>query len=248
MSSIQIEEYPHAVLLRLAKGVTSPINLALVNDLAAAVADIKQHHQGVVIAGGDKFFSIGLDIPTMIKTSPEEFSEFWNAFNQLLFDIYTLPMPTICAMRGNTIAGGTVLALTCDYRYGADNGKKMGLNEIKLGVPIPYLTSLTLPRLVSDHAVRDIIYGGEFFSFNAAHKDGLVDNIYPAAEVEARALEKVSSIAQRPKAAFQTMKATHIEAVVAAYLKNHKTKNAVFADMMFAEPARSKMIAAAENF
>ena len=248
MSSIEIEEHSNAVLLRLANGVTNPINLPLVKDLAAAIADIKQHHQGVVIAGGDKFFSIGLDIPTMIKSSPEEFSEFWNAFNQLLFDIYTLPMPTACAMQGNTIAGGTVLALTCDYRYGADNGKKMGLNEIKLGVPIPYLTSLTLPRLASDHATREIIYGGEFFSFDVAHKDGLVDKIYPGAEVEARALEKVSSIAQRPKVAFQTMKATHIEAVVEAYVKNHQEKNGVFVEMMFSEPARSQMIAAAKNF
>lgn len=253
MSTIEVEEYSNAVLLRLANGVTNPVNLALVKELTDLIADLKEQsnsdqYKGLVLSGGEKFFSIGLDIPGMINASQEMFSEFWDAFNHLLFEIYTLPLPTVCAMQGNSIAGGAVIALCCDYRYAADNGKKIGLNEIKLGVPIPYLTSLILPNLASDYAVREIIYEGNFISFDTASKLGLVDNIYSANEVESKALEKASGIAQLPREAFQVLKATHVEAVAAAYLKHHREKNRIFVDMMFSEPARSRMKMAVKNF
>ncbi|MFH2057592.1 MAG: enoyl-CoA hydratase-related protein [Pseudomonadota bacterium] len=70
--------------------------------------------------------------------------DFFQRFNQLTLDLYTLPLPTACAISGHAIGGRNILALTGDYRFMAEGKKRIGLNEIQLGVPVPYLADLIL--------------------------------------------------------------------------------------------------------
>ncbi|NKB62431.1 MAG: hypothetical protein GKR95_09985 [Gammaproteobacteria bacterium] len=110
---IQLEKKENIAILRLNNGVTSPINLNLLNLLEERIGQIKKsmgdEYQGLLLAGGEKFFSIGFDLPNLIHLDRNEFSHFWTTFNRLFFDLYTLPIPTVCAMRGHAIAGGRCL-------------------------------------------------------------------------------------------------------------------------------------------
>ena len=70
----------------------------------------------MIFAGGTRFFSIGLSLPELLQLDRESMTEFWYDFDQALFNLFTLPLPSACAIAGHAIAGGTILALTCDYR------------------------------------------------------------------------------------------------------------------------------------
>ena len=112
----------------------------------------------MVLAGGTKFFSIGLNLPELIGLNRKEMAEFWERFTQTVFGLYTLPMPTVCAVCGHAVAGGNILALTCDYRIGSTENRKIGLNEILLGLPVPYLADLMLRQVSGDRAATERLY------------------------------------------------------------------------------------------
>ena len=151
-------------VLTLKNGVTNALSPELVGECLTALYQIKKEAAGLVLCGGTKFLSIGLDLPSLLPLNRSRMSGFWMNFNQLVFDLYTLPFATVCALEGHAVAGGNILALTCDLRLAVqDDGKKIGLNEIKLGVPVPYLADMMLRQIVGDRAASKMILGGEFF-------------------------------------------------------------------------------------
>ena len=93
---ISLEIQNSVALLRLNHGVTNPINLALVNELKDLLSQISENQQIislVLTSSNDKFFSIGFDIPALYDLPMEEFKVFYQAFNCLCLDLYTLPKP-----------------------------------------------------------------------------------------------------------------------------------------------------------
>ena len=248
MEKIKLEQHKDVALLRLDNKVTNAINTAMVENLSAAVNRIKTEFKGLVLAGGEKFFSMGFDLPALLKLDRSGMTEFFYRFNQVVFDIYTLPMPTACAITGHAIAGGTILASSCDYRFLASGRKLMGLNEIKLGVPVPYLSDLMLRQSVGDRAATEMIYQGEFIEPINAGKIGLVDEVLYQDKVESRAIEKITKLAALPGQAFAAIKANRVEAIRLAYEKNYKVKNEIFLDCWFSQPVQELLSKAAEKF
>ncbi|MBW2324669.1 MAG: enoyl-CoA hydratase/isomerase family protein [Deltaproteobacteria bacterium] len=116
MPKVTLEQKETLAVLRLTNGVTK--------ELLKAVRQVKEENLGLVLAGGTKFFSIGLDLPILLALNRDEMKEFWDNFIQAVFDLFTFPLPTACAIAGHAPAGGTVLALACDYRFAA-SGRKL---------------------------------------------------------------------------------------------------------------------------
>ncbi|MEE8391251.1 MAG: enoyl-CoA hydratase/isomerase family protein [Anaerolineae bacterium] len=126
-------------IVKLNRPVTNALNLQLVDELTETLQNVRHDanvHSLVLGSSNEKFFSIGFDIPQLFELDRESFTKFYQAFNRVCLDLYTLPKPTVAAIPGHAIAGGCILALCCDYRLIAQGRKLMGLNEIKLGVPI----------------------------------------------------------------------------------------------------------------
>jgi enoyl-CoA hydratase/carnithine racemase len=248
MEKVKLETYEGVALLRLDNKVTNAIGTLMVENLSAAVNQVKTDFKGLVLAGGEKFFSMGFDLPALLKLDRSKMTEFFYRFNQVVLDIFTLPMPTACAITGHAIAGGTILASSCDYRFLASGRKLMGLNEIKIGVPVPYLSDLMLRQIAGDRSATDMVYLGEFIEPTQAEKIGLADEVVSGDQVESRALEKISQISALPQKAFAAIKTNRTESIRQAYEKNHQTKNEIFLDCWF-KPATQKLLSkAAEKF
>ncbi len=245
---IKIEDRENVAILRLENEVTNAISPALVEGLSAAVNQIKDEFRGMILAGGGKFFSIGFDLPELRKLDRPGMTDFFYSFNQVVFEIYTLPIPTACAITGHAIAGGTIFSLSCDYRFLASGRKLMGLNEVKLGVPVPYLCDLMLRQIAGDRAATEMVYSGEFIEPDKALEIGLIDEILPHGKVENRALEKISELATLPQQAFAAIKSNRVEAIRLAYEKNNKVKNEIFLDCWFSQPVQELLTKAAEKF
>ena len=248
MSTIRIESHDHVAVLRLDNGVTNAISQALVDDLSAALETIRGDGRGLVLAGGDKFFSIGLDLPQLLQLSREQMELFWQRFDQVLLDLYTFPAPTAAAINGHAVAGGTILALTADCRFISDSRNLMGLNEANIGVPVPYLADLLLRQLVDENAANEIVFGGELITPEKAHAIGLVNDILPEEALEYHAIEAVATVAVKPRHAIGQIRENRTEVVSRRFERNRDAKRTAMMDIWFRSEVQQMLREAAKKF
>ena len=124
----------------------------------------------------------------------------WIRRGQLLFQaIADLPFPTVAAIHGHCMGGGTELSLACRYRVAsnADN-TRIGLPEVKLGIYPGWGGSVRLPLLVGAPAAMDLMLTGRSLSASAARAMGLVDTVVEPAMLLDAAIELARRGAARP--------------------------------------------------
>ncbi len=248
MPKAVIEEHGSIAIVRMQNGVANPIGPGLVTALDKSLTAAEKEFQGVVLAGGEKFFSIGFNLPLLISFDRERMADFFYRFNDLVLRLFASPLPTACAVVGHAIAGGTILALACDFCLAAEKKPLMGLNEVKLGVPVPYMTDMMLRQRVPDRTANRILYTGEFFPAAEAQEMGIVDEALPAAQVEARAVERLAAVAALPKQAFSAIKENRTEGVKKRYETRGREACERFLDCWFAASTRPLLEKAADSF
>lgn len=248
MATVNVTMQGATAVLRLDNGATNAISSELVDDLAAALAQVRTSAGGLVLAGNSKFFSIGLNLPELIEFDRATIIDFFSRFDHLTFELYTLPLPTACAMTGHAVAGGGVLALTCDFRVAAAGKKLFGFNEATIGLPVPYLPDLILRQLVGDRAATEMLYHGRFLPGARAAEIGLVDTVLPLDEVEEQAIAMTNSLAVQPRKAFALIKESRTDAVRATYELHNRAKLARMLDCWFEDSVQALLRHAAEKF
>jgi enoyl-CoA hydratase/carnithine racemase len=196
-------------IIKLNNGVTNAINLELVNQLTSKLQEVEKAsaiHGIILTSANSKFFSIGLDIPNLFNLPREEFHHFYTRFNDLCLKMFIHPKPILAAITGHAIAGGCILTLPCDYRYISDGRKFMGLNEVKLGVSIPYPALCILENIVGFKNTREIVFLGEFYPPDTLIKKGLVDKICSENDLINDSMVKIKAICQNSLSAFNLIK------------------------------------------
>lgn len=248
---IHVERHNQVAVIQLNRSVTNALNPQLVNELAEALRSAKHDpdvHSLVLSSANEKFFSIGFDIPQLFELSQEDFEVFFKAFNRVCLDLYTLPKPTVAAMPGHAIAGRCILALCCDYRFIAQGQKLMGLNEIKLGVPVPYLADCVLQRIAGARHARTMMDTGEFYPPAELLSMGVVDQVLPLEQVLPRSIEKAGSVGALPQPAFAMIKRNRTEAVEAQVLARLEEKMQFFIECWYSDVARERLKEAIARF
>ena len=248
MSKVKIESHADVAVLRLCNGVTNAISPELVNDLADALHQTKKEFKGLVLAGGTKFFSIGFDLPALLQLDRPAMTDFYIQFNRTTLDLYTVPLPTACAIAGHAIAGGTILALTADFRLASFGRKLMGLNEVKIGVPVPFLADLMLRQIVGDRAATELNYRGEFLEPEQAKKIGLLDDVCPPEELDQKTIQKVADLTVLPAYGFPLIKANRVEKVQSKFEERGDVKIGLFLDCWFNPAVQELLQEAAKKF
>jgi enoyl-CoA hydratase/carnithine racemase len=205
--------------------------------------------RGVVLtSANEKFFSIGFNLPHLYGLPAEDFEIFFRSFNQACLELYTLPKPTVAAITGHAVAGGCILALCCDQRLIADGKKLMGLNEIKLGVPVPYLPDRILHQLVGVGAASEIMEIGEFYPAERALEMGMVDRVLPQDNVLDESVKRIRVLAELPPKAFAAIKRNRVEPIETQVLACLDEKTEEFMDCWYSDQARARLKEAMEKF
>jgi enoyl-CoA hydratase/carnithine racemase len=248
---IAVDYQDSVAVVKLDRGVTNALNLACVDELARVLQTVRSDPKvrGIVLGStNEKFFSIGFDIPQLFELSKEDFRRFYRAFNQTCLDLYTLPKPTVAAVTGHAVAGGCILALCCDYRLIAEGRKLMGLNEIKLGVPVPYLADCVLRSLVGVRTAREVMETGEFYRPEPLMQMGMVDQVLPLEEVLPKSIEKAQWLGSMSREAYGTIKRNRVEAIEAQVLMRREEKEEIFVECWYSDQARARQREAMEKF
>ena len=159
----------------------------------------------VVITGaGEKSFIAGADISEFAGQTPVTQR---NLFHERTFfnSIDTFPKPVIAMINGFCLGGGNELALACDIRIASENAR-FGQPEINLGIMPGGGGTQRLTRLVGEGRAMQIILSGEMIDAPTALQFGLVNQVHPLAELEAKTMELASKIAEKAPIALQLCK------------------------------------------
>ena len=245
---VVLEDKGPVAVLRLANGVTNAIGPRLVEELSAEIASARSRCRGLVLAGNSKFFSIGLDVPNLLVLDRKGMADFWNRFEDLVLALYTLPIPTACAICGHATGGGAILALACDFRFVADGKKLMALNEVKIGLPVPYLADLMLRQIVADRVAVEMEFCSAFLGPNEAKAAGLVDLVCDETAVETAASEKMRELAALPPTAFALTKQHRTRQIPVRFNAVREDLNRAFMDCWFAPATQTLLKQAAQKF
>ena len=238
-------------IIKLNRGTTNAINPDLVASLTSTLRDLKQDggvHGLVLSSSNEKFFSIGFDIPYLFDLPPESFRNFYQSFGRLCIDLMTIPKPVISAISGHAIAGGCILTLCCDYRFISEGRKLIGVNEIKLGVPVPFAADCILRRLIGYRKARDVMDGGDFYKPDEALRLGLVDKVLPSEEILTKSIEEARVLSSVSSSAFVGVKNNRVEPIEEEVMAKLGEKEDFFVECWYSDIARDRLKEAMAKF
>lgn len=182
--------------------INRPDKLNAMNiDVATALIDTftdiagRDDVKAVVLTGeGEKAFSAGADIDYMSKISADESVEYAKLGQRVTATIESLPQPTIAAVNGFALGGGCEVAMSCDIRLAADSAR-LGQPEVTIGIPPGWGGTQRLMRIVGIAKAKELVYSGRMVAAEEARQIGLVNAVYPAADLMGEALKLASKIA-----------------------------------------------------
>ena len=184
------------------------VSFELVNELLAAFDEIEQTHaQVVIVTGAGKAFCAGLDLEelkSLLGKTPEQNLADSARMAQLFRRVYEFPLPTIAAVNGAAIAGGTGIATMCDFTLAVPEAK-FGYTEVRIGF-VPAIVSSILVWQVGHKIARDLLLTGRLFDAAEAHRYGLVNELVAAGNLLPRARELAAQLMENSPASVQATK------------------------------------------
>src|SRR5271157_3290679 len=183
------------------------VSYELIDDLIRALEEVRNSTARILIlTGAGKAFCSGLDLDNLkalIGRTPEQNLEDSRTMVGLFRSLYEFPKPTIAAVNGAAIAGGTGLALLCDFTLAVPEAK-FGYTEVRIGF-VPAIVSTFLLRQVGEKQARDLLLTGRIFSAEEAAHLGLVKEIVAPEQLLDRARELAAQLAENsPLSLFYT--------------------------------------------
>ena len=236
------ERHAGIAVLRLAGPRGNALGHAMVEALAPAVDAVAADPdaRAVVLTSRGSIFCPGLDLQELSACDRGEMRAFMSRFLACMLALFELPKPLVAGMAGHAVAGGCVLGLTADWRV-LQEGARIGLAEVRVGVPLPYGVTEVVAHAVPPHRLTEIALLGSNLEGEDAVAAGLAHELAPAGEVERAALARAGELAEREAGAFAVTKrylragpAERMRAAEALYLDE-------FLDAWFSEGARRRV-------
>jgi enoyl-CoA hydratase/carnithine racemase len=159
----------------------------------------------VLLTGAGNAFSAGLDLKQVASLDSATADPFLRLLEQCMAALYLYPGPTVAAVNGHAIAGGCVLALSCDHRVATTSpAAKIGINEVAVGLRFPPRVLAIVRSRVPRRYRERVLLGGSLFAPADARTVGLVDEIDD--EPLALARQRLRQLAANPARAYAQTK------------------------------------------
>ena len=243
MSGVRLERDGRLSTLRIDKARGNAIDEPLVEALAGAAGELARDDgvRGVLLASAHpKLFCPGLDLVALAEYDRPSLARFMSAFTVAVAALYGLPKPVVAAVSGAAVAGGCILALTADHRV-LRRGAAIGLNEVKVGVPLPWSVTRLLRASVPPQALARIALLGRNFSDEAALEAGLADELAEAEGFEALCRERLDEFADKDAPALAATKAWLREGVLAEMMAHEGERLDAWLDRWFSPGTQERI-------
>ena len=137
-------------------GKVNALSSAMIGEISAHFDQAERDEAIVVLTGRERTLSAGFDL----RTAPEGWPEMLAAGASLAEQMLSFPRPVVVACNGNAIAMGGFLLLSADHRVGARGEGRIGLNEVAIGLTLPWFgIAIAKHRLTRPYYDRCTITG-----------------------------------------------------------------------------------------
>ena len=165
----------------------------------------------VVLTGAGRAFCAGGDLALIgqgrATGATRELESLLAAGTQAVRTMRSMPQPVIAAVNGAAAGAGMNLALAADIRIAAEEAV-FGQNFAKVGLFPDFGGTYFLPQLVGPAKAAELFYTGEMIDAKTALELGIVNQIFPAAALEAEVKSLARKIAQGPPLVIRAVKKT----------------------------------------
>ena len=207
------------------------ISFELIDDLLLALDEVAKSEAIVlIVTGAGKAFCSGMDLEnlqSLLGRSAEQNLQDSQTMVRLFRSLYEFPKVTIAAVNGAAIAGGTGIALLCDFTLAVPEAK-FGYTEVRIGF-VPAIVSTFLLRQVGEKQARDLLLTGRLFGAEEAARMGLVSEVLPAENLMTRARELADLLMENSPSSLRATKqllADHVRAEIDAQIEAAVRENA----------------------
>jgi enoyl-CoA hydratase/carnithine racemase len=229
-------------LLRLDKPRGNAIDEGLAEALTSAVLEASKDDavRGILLCSANpKIFCPGLDLVALGEYDHAALSRFMARFAKMIWTLFGLSKPLVAALNGHTVAGGCIVALTTDYRL-LKRGASIGLNEVQIGVPLPWSVSVLIRATLPPTSWTDVGLSGSNFSDEDAVRVGLAHAVLEAKDFENVCLERLSRLADKDANAFAVTKRCLREGFMAEMTAQESYRAGEFISAWFSPETRER--------
>ncbi len=198
------ETHGKVVVIKMDDGKANALAPAMLNALGAAF-DAAEDASAVVLTGREGKFCAGFDLKIMMS-GPAQARQMVKDGGETLMRLYEFPKPLVVACNGHALAGGVLLVACGDTRIGAKGPFKLGLNEVKAGIPIPILAHAMAADRLDRRAFVEAVLQARIYDPESAVTAGWLDRVAEPADVLSEAIAEAERLAELPSSAYAKSK------------------------------------------
>lgn len=247
MSNVVSENVDNCVRIRLSNGATNNLTTEVLREVALALDEAEHSARGIMLCGGDKFFSNGVDLDWALAQSTSGMRALFLELGGCILKLMESPLPIVGVAKGHAIGGALAMLLACDYRYAGSGRVLLGKPEILLGVPNPYFGDQLLRFVAGDFVASDMIYTGKLVPAKEALALRLLHNVGEKSEIEDIALQKLGELCELAPEAFAESKGMRLGKFCADVRNQMSARVARQVEIWNSEEAQMRLRAAAER-
>ena len=168
--------------------------------------------EAVVLTGTGSAFSAGVELFRVVDEGAAYVESLLASLGVLFSNLRAFPKPLVAAVNGHAIAGGGVIACACDYRVMSAGKGRIGLPELRVGVPFPSVALDIVRAAVPQRYQREVLLLGHSYGPEAAAERGFVDEVVPPERLIQRAREIARELTSIPPATYALTKRQFLRA------------------------------------
>jgi len=220
-----------------------PLNVLsphVIGSLETIISDVEKDDSISVIifrSNLEKYFCSGADLKNKKNISHEEFIEATDQLRNIFGRIIRLDKISIAEINGTALGGGFELALHCDLRFMSEEGARVGLPEVNLGLLPGTGGTQLLQRLIGSSNALLMISLGEIIEAGEALNRGIVNRIFPRDEISAGTMRIAEALSGKAKTALKAIKKSIYKGKEAGLQDALMIEKRIFDEIIFTENA-----------
>ncbi len=194
LASYELDE--RIATITIDDGKVNAFSVPMLQAIHSAFDQAERDGAIVILTGREGYFSAGFDLKVFAGGDVDQVIEMLTLGATLAERILGFATPVITACPGHTVAAGAFMALAADMRIGTDGPYRIGLNEVKIGLTVPwFVIELARQRLQPPHFNRAVV-SATMYSPAEAVTAGFLDEVVPADELRAASLAAAATLAE----------------------------------------------------
>ena len=187
-------------------GKVNAFSIPMLQAIHAAFDRAEQDEAVVLLTGREGYFSAGFDLKVFASGDVDRVVEMLRLGATLTERILSFKTPVLAACNGHAVAAGAFVLLAADLRIGTEGPFRLGLNEVKIGLTMPWFAIELARQRLQPAAFSRAVVTAHMYGPDEAVAAGFLDRVVDASELRASSLAEAAELAGLNAAAHSATK------------------------------------------